>query len=164
MLVLVGAGVKMSDRIIRRNDGLITGRFSDEEKQRIITIDGRAIRLLTATSKYCVLLRREKKSNVILPCGHLVCSDEIRHAKQISEKGAFDGSQKLTARNTKLHKSMFFWTVAQTVHFYSCLCGSGRTLLPPKTVPRNRNRIVRCAFGSCPFAALGFVKIQRNDG
>lgn len=62
-------------------------------------------------------------------------------------------------------ESMFFWTVAQTVHFFCPrLCGSGRTLLPPKTVPRNRNCIVGVHFGSCPFCGSRLCEIQRNDG
>ena len=56
-------------------------------------------------------------------------------------------------------ESMFFGlSLRQFIFSVLASCGSGRTLLPPKTVPRNRNRIVGVHFGSCPFAALGFVK------
>ncbi len=41
-----------------------------------------AIRLLTATAKYCVYYGGKKNGNVICLADTCVCSDEIRHAKQ----------------------------------------------------------------------------------
>ena len=62
-------------------------------------------------------------------------------------------------------ESMFFGlSLRQFIFFCSRLCGSGRTLLSLKTVPRNRNRIVGVYFGSCPFCGSRLCEIQRNDG
>lgn len=61
-------------------------------------------------------------------------------------------------------ESMFLDCRSDSSFFCPRLCGSGRTLLPPKTVPRNRNCIVGVHFGSCPFCGSRLCEIQRNDG
>ena len=100
--------------------------------------------------KYCVYYGGKKNGNVICLADTCVCSDEIRHANQAYRR-----------------ERSFWWKskLTETVHFFCPrLCGSGRTLLPPKTVPRNRNRIVGVHFGSCPFCGSRLCEIQRNDG
>lgn len=61
-------------------------------------------------------------------------------------------------------ESMFFWTVAQTVHFFcSRLWRCGRTVFLAQTVCWHGNRIVGVHFGCCPVCGTWLCEVQRYD-
>ena len=61
-------------------------------------------------------------------------------------------------------ESMFFWTVAQTVHFFcSRLWRCGRTVFLAQTVCWHGNHIVGVHFGCCSVCGTWLCEVQRYD-